>query len=52
MASEEELAKIRPRLLGMISENRIAAVEVPRPAIPAICFMMSVTPRSSMVFAR
>ena len=31
MATETELATVRDRLLGLVSEDRIARVELPRP---------------------
>lgn len=41
MASEEELAGVRPRLLGLVAEERIARVAVDRPAAELVVALRS-----------
>ena len=49
MATEEELASVRPRLLGMIDESRILTTRLPRPAPETIEALLSVTDLCSTV---
>jgi 4-hydroxy-4-methyl-2-oxoglutarate aldolase len=49
LASEEELASVRPRLLGLIDERRIVAVDIPRPDRSIIDAFLSLGDLSSSV---
>jgi 4-hydroxy-4-methyl-2-oxoglutarate aldolase len=49
MASEEELASVRPRLLGMIDESRIARVGIPRPTAAVVARYLAISDLASTV---
>jgi regulator of RNase E activity RraA len=49
MASEAELARVRPRLFGLIAEERIVAVAIPRPAPEALAALDALTDLASSV---
>lgn len=49
MATEEELARVRPRLLGMIDEGRIVTTQVPRPDAAVIEAFLEITDLASTV---
>jgi regulator of RNase E activity RraA len=49
MATEEELNRVRPRLLGLIGEDRIAAVDIQRPALEPLAAFADLTDLSSTV---
>ena len=49
MATEEELAEVRPRLLGMIEESRIRSTRIPRPDPAVIEAFLSLTDLCSSV---
>ena len=49
MATEDELAKVRSRLFGLISEDRITAVEIERPSPDTLAGLDQVTDLTSSV---
>nr|MCW2727351.1 Methyltransferase [Aeromicrobium sp.] len=49
MATEEELAEVRPRLLGMIDESRIVTTRVARPSPEVVAGFHSITDLCSTV---
>jgi 4-hydroxy-4-methyl-2-oxoglutarate aldolase len=49
MATHAELERIRPRLFGLISEDRIAAVDIPRPSAEALAGYAEITDLTSSV---
>ena len=49
MATEEELAEVRPRLLGMIDESRIRTTRIPRPDRAVIEAFLGITDLCSSV---
>lgn len=49
MASEEELAEVRPRLLGMIDESRIVTTRIRRPSSEVIEGFLAITDMCSTV---
>jgi len=49
MATEEELAEVRPRLLGLIDERRIRGVHISRPAPEIIARFLAFTDLGSTV---
>jgi regulator of RNase E activity RraA len=49
MATEDELADVRPRLLGMIDEARIVRTRIPRPDPSVVAAFLAVTDLASTV---
>lgn len=49
MATNEELASVRPRLLGMIDESRIVTTQVARPSAATVEAFLSITDLCSTV---
>lgn len=49
MASEEELAEVRPRLLGMIDESRIVTTRITRPSSDVVEGFLGITDMCSTV---
>jgi regulator of RNase E activity RraA len=47
MAREEELARVRPRLLGLVDEGLIARVDIPRPAPELVAGFLALTDLTS-----
>lgn len=47
MTREEELARVRPRLLGLAEEARIARIDIPRPAPQLVAAFLALTDLTS-----